>query len=76
MGTTLSADAFVLAYRLPNLFRRLVAEGTVTASFIPIITTYMRESTEELWKFGNRLFWTLALVLAIVTVLGVVFSPW
>ncbi len=75
LGTTLSADAFVLAYRLPNLFRRMVADGVVTASFIPVFTTYMRESYEELWDFGNRLFWTLALVLAIVTVLGVIFSP-
>ena len=76
LGTTLSADAFVLAYRLPNLFRRLVADGVVTASFIPVFTSYMRESsTEDLWRFGNRLFWTLALVLAIVTVLGVIFSP-
>ncbi|MGB7844360.1 MAG: murein biosynthesis integral membrane protein MurJ [Candidatus Acidiferrum sp.] len=76
LGTTLSADAFVLAYRIPNLFRRLIAEGTVAASFIPVFTTYMRDSpSEELWAFANRLFWTLALVLAIVTVLGVIFSP-
>jgi putative peptidoglycan lipid II flippase len=76
LGTTLSADAFVLAYRLPNLFRRLVADGVVTASFIPVFTSYMRDtSNEDLWRFGNRLFWTLAFVLAIVTVLGVIFSP-
>lgn len=76
LGTTLSADAFVLAYRLPNLFRRLVADGVVTASFIPVFTSYMRETTnEDLWQFGNKLFWTLAFVLAIVTVLGVIFSP-
>ena len=76
LGTTLSADAFVLAYRLPNLFRRLVADGVVTASFIPVFTSYMREtSSDDLWRFGNRLFWTLALVLAIATVLGVIFSP-
>ncbi len=76
LGTTLSADAFVLAYRLPNLFRRLVGDGVVTASFIPVFTTYMRDSSpEDLWKFANKLFWTLALVLAIVTVLGVIFSP-
>jgi len=76
LGTTLSADAFVLAYRIPNLFRRLIGEGTVTAAFIPVFTTYMRDNTsEELWAFANRLFWTLALVLAVVTVLGVIFSP-
>ncbi len=76
LGTTLSADAFVLAYRIPNLFRRLIAEGTVAASFIPVFTTYMRDSSpEQLWTFANRLFWTLALTLAVVTVLGMIFSP-
>jgi putative peptidoglycan lipid II flippase len=75
LGTTLSADAFVLAYRLPNLFRRMVGDGVVTASFIPVFTGYMHGSAEDLWRFANRLFWTLALALAVVTVLGVIFSP-
>jgi putative peptidoglycan lipid II flippase len=76
LGTTLSADAFVLAYRIPNLVRRLIGEGTVTAAFIPVFTNYMRENTtEELWDFANRLFWTLALILAVITILGVIFSP-
>ena len=65
-----------LAYRIPNLFRRLVAEGSMTASFIPVFTTYMREkSKEEVWDFANKLFWTLALVVAVITVLGMIFSP-
>jgi len=76
LGTTLSADAFVLAYRLPNLARRLIGEGTVAAAFIPVFTGFMRgASPQQLWAFANRIFWTLALVLAIITVLGVVFSP-
>src|SRR6202163_4100557 len=76
LGTSLSADAYVLAYRIPNLFRRLVAEGAMTASFIPDFTSYMRErSKEEVWDFANRLFWTLALVAAVITVMGMVFSP-
>ena len=76
LGTSLTADSFVLAYRIPNLFRRLVGEGSMTASFIPVFTTYMREkSKEEIWDFANRLFWTLALVVAVITVLGIVFSP-
>lgn len=76
LGTSPSADAYVLAYRIPNLFRRLVAEGSMTASFIPVFTTYMSEkSKEEVWEFANRLFWTLALVVAVITVLGMIFSP-
>ncbi|OLD81901.1 MAG: hypothetical protein AUF67_06185 [Acidobacteria bacterium 13_1_20CM_58_21] len=76
LGTTAAADAYNLAYRIPNLFRRLVAEGSMTASFIPVFTTYMREKTkEEVWEFANRLFWTLALVVAVITILGMVFWP-
>ena len=76
LGTSAAADAYVLAYRIPNLFRRLVAEGSMTASFIPVFTTYMSEkSKEEVWDFANKLFWTLALVVAGITVLGMVFSP-
>ncbi len=76
LGTTLSADAYVLAYRIPNLFRRLVAEGSMTASFIPVFSGYMQEkSREAVWDFANRLFWTLALVAAVISILGMVFSP-
>ena len=76
LGTSLAADSFILAYRIPNLFRRLVGEGSMTASFIPVFTTWMREKPkEEVWDFANRLFWTLAIVVAVITVLGMVFSP-
>lgn len=76
LGTTLAADSFVLAYRIPNLFRRLVAEGAMTSSFIPVFTSYMADKPkEEIWGFANRLFWTLALIVAAITVLGIVFSP-
>jgi putative peptidoglycan lipid II flippase len=76
LGTSLAADSFVLAYRIPNLFRRLVGEGSMTASFIPVFTTWMREKPKkDVWEFANKLFWTLALVAAGITVLGIVFSP-
>lgn len=76
LGTTGIADSFVLAYRIPNVLRRLVGEGSMTASFIPVFTDYMRNRTrEETWTFANRLFWTFSVVLAGLTVLGVIFSP-
>ena len=60
LGTSLAADSCVLAYRIPNLFRRLVGEGSMTASFIPVFTTWMRDKPkEEVRDFANRLFWTL-----------------
>jgi putative peptidoglycan lipid II flippase len=76
LGTTEVSVAYQLAFRIPNLFRRLVAEGAMTASFIPVFASYMREKDrEEVWDFGSKLFWTLAFVVAIITVLGMVFSP-
>ncbi|HEX4642717.1 MAG TPA: murein biosynthesis integral membrane protein MurJ [Candidatus Acidoferrales bacterium] len=76
LGTTGLADSFVLAYRIPNVLRRLVGEGSMTASFIPVFTDYMRNRTrEETWAFANRLFWTFCVVLSGITVLGVIFSP-
>ena len=75
LGTTPTADAFVLAYRIPSLVRRLVGEGAVTASFIPIFANYLNNHRrEEVWEFAHRLFWTLAVMLAAITMLGVVFS--
>jgi len=76
LGTSGIADSFVLAYRIPNVLRRLVGEGSMTASFIPVFTDYMRNRTrEETWAFANRLFWTFSVVLSSLTVLGVIFSP-
>ena len=76
LGTSGIADSFVLAYRIPNVLRRLVGEGSMTASFIPVFTDYMRNRTkEETWAFANRLFWTFCVVLSALTVLGVIFSP-
>jgi putative peptidoglycan lipid II flippase len=76
LGTSLAADSYFLAYSIPNLLRRLVGEGSMTASFIPVFTTYLSDKPkEEVWDFANRLFWTLAILLACITVLGMLFSP-
>jgi putative peptidoglycan lipid II flippase len=76
LGTTLSSDAFYLAFRIPNLLRRLVAEGAMSAAFVPVFTTYLVEKSEkEVWQFANRLFWTLAVMVTAIVALGMVFSP-
>ena len=76
LGTTVAGDAYVLAYRIPNLLRRLVAEGSMTASFVPVFSQYLStKERREVWDFANRMFWTLSVVLAAAAVLGVVFSP-
>ncbi len=75
-GTSRSGDAFTLAYVIPNLLRRLTGEGAMTAAFVPVFTEIKKEkSRQELWKFANIFFFDLTLVMALLTVLGIVFSP-
>ena len=75
LGTSVAADAFILAFRIPNLLRRLIGEGAMTASFIPVFTSYITgKSQAEAWDFAQRAFSTLAVLLAPLTILGVIFS--
>jgi len=56
-GATISADAFFVAFRISNLFRRLVGEGALTSSFIPIFTELISVRTkDELRGFVSRFF--------------------
>lgn len=76
LGAGFSMDAFTVAFRIANLLRRLVAEGSMTAAFVPVFTKYRIESKEEdVWDFANKMFYTLSLVLALITVIGIIFSP-
>ena len=76
-GTGMVADAFVVAFRIPNLLRRLFAEGSLTIAFIPIFTEYLTKKTkEDAFEMARTVLTLLALILAIVTLLGVVFAPW
>ena len=74
-GAGLAADAFFVAYRIPNLLRRLVAEGAATAAFIPIFTDYLTtRSRAEADHVARVLFTTMAVVLAAISLLGVLFA--
>ncbi len=76
MGTGRTMDAFTIAYTIPNLLRRLTGEGAMTAAFIPVFTQKKKEaSREELWKFAHYFFFDLSVIMAVITVLGVLFAP-
>jgi putative peptidoglycan lipid II flippase len=74
-GAGTAADAFFVAYRIPNLLRRLVAEGAATAAFIPVFTGYLTSGPRsEADRVARVLFTMMAVVLTLVTVLGIVFA--
>src|SRR5205809_7777752 len=76
LGTGDLADAFTLAFRIPNLLRRLVGEGGVNAAVVPMFTRYLTAGNkEDAWEFVNVLLTTATILMAGVTILGVMFSP-
>ena len=75
-GATPAADAFFVAFRIPNLMRQLFGEGALASSFIPVYTDIMeKEGKGEAGNFASNLFSLLILVLTFLTVLGIVFAP-
>jgi len=75
-GTGLAADAFYVAYRIPNLLRELLAEGSMSAAFIPVFTeTLTKESRESARQLANAVFARFLVILLILTALGIIFAP-
>ncbi|MBI4949126.1 MAG: murein biosynthesis integral membrane protein MurJ, partial [Deltaproteobacteria bacterium] len=74
-GAGLYADAFFMAFRISNLLRRLVGEGALTSTFIPIFTEEMGERSKEATRdLVSSVFTLFAIILIILTLLGVIFS--
>jgi len=73
MGTTWVADAFNLAFMVPNLFRRLLGEGALTAAFIPIFKEKEKLSgDQEMWRAANAVISGLLAACSILVALAVV----
>ncbi len=71
-----ATDAFFLAFTLPNLLRRLLAEGILSTAFVPVFSSYQEKLEEERRRAYAAVFSVFVLVLAFVTILGVWAAPW
>ena len=76
LGTSISADAFFVAFRLPNTFRRLFAEGTFNAAFIPSYTSAHLKSQKEGKKFADDVLSLLLLILLFIVTIVEIFAPY
>ena len=75
-GAGMATDAFFVAFRIPNLLRRLVGEGALTASFIPVYTEYLAQRPpEEGRDLVRAAFSVLAVFLLALTGLGILLAP-
>src|SRR5213595_2794176 len=75
-GAGKNLDAFLMAFRLPNLLRDLFAEGALSTAFI---TTFSKkiavDGDESAWRLANKVATLTAVFMSVVTLLGIVFAP-
>ncbi|GBC83469.1 putative lipid II flippase MurJ [bacterium HR10] len=75
-GVGMHSDAFIAAFRIPNLLRDLFAEGALSAAFVSTFSQLIVTQGERAaWRLANLVFNGLVLVLTGVTMLGIVFAP-
>ncbi|MEN8245058.1 MAG: murein biosynthesis integral membrane protein MurJ [Thermodesulfobacteriota bacterium] len=75
-GAGLASDAFFVAFRIPNLLRRLFAEGSLTVAFIPVFSEYLtRHGRDEAFSLARSAMRMLSIILAAIAVVGIMVAP-
>jgi len=75
-GAGLFSDAFIAAFRIPNLLRRLFGEGSLSIAFIPVFTKYLSEQgRDEAFKLARSALRFLSVVLVVVSLAGMLLAP-
>ena len=76
-GAGLATDAFFAAFQIPNMLRRFFAEGALTSAFVPTFSaTLTQRGEDEARELANICFTLLTIIMAFVTLVGIVFSPY
>ena len=75
LGTSLLADVFFVAFRIPNTFRRLFAEGTFNAAFVPSYTSEFTKGKSKAHKFAGQIFNLLFISLLFLVLIIELFMP-
>ncbi len=76
IGATVAADAFYVAFRIPNFFRRIFGEGAFSQAFVPVFMEYHdRRGHDATREFAGHMAGAFATILFVVTLIGVVAAP-
>ena len=74
-GASFFADAFAVAFRIPNLLRDLFAEGALSSALVPTFTdALVKEDRDAAYRLGRLVFTAILLITGVLTLLGVVFA--
>jgi len=74
-GAGFTYDAFVVAFRIPNLLRDLFGEGALSAAFVTVFTAYdTTRSSEETWRLASNVLTFFLVLLSLITLIGIIFS--
>lgn len=75
-GAGLAIDAFVVAFRIPNLLRDLFAEGALSTAFVTVFSQYdARLGPERTWRLANNVILCLTLLVGGITLAGIILAP-
>jgi len=75
-GASISSDAFLIAFKIPNFMRRLFAEGAFSQAFIPVLSEYKTQREKfEVQRLVNHVTGSLGGILVLITVLGIILAP-
>ncbi|MBF0216911.1 MAG: murein biosynthesis integral membrane protein MurJ [Candidatus Omnitrophica bacterium] len=75
-GTDIYAQAFVVAFRLPNMLRDLIGEGATNAAIVPVLSKYRHSyPIKRYWQGARSIFLNLVLVMGVVIIVGFTFAP-
>jgi len=76
LGSGALADAFFVAFRIPNFLRRIFGEGAFSQAFVPVFTELNEQNTQEAKRYVNATAAWLGSITLVLSILGVIFAPY
>lgn len=76
LGTSMFNEAFIVAFRLPNLFRTIFGEGAFTAAFTPLFTSINQNDPKKAHQFSRNILSIMLIGLLVLTMVMMIFMPW
>ena len=75
-GAGQNSDAFIAAFRIPNLLRKLLGEGSISNAFVPVLTEYLAiDGKDEAFRLARSALWALSIILVLISLAGILAAP-